>query len=64
MFVLWYINTMQYSAVVERNEEDLPKLTWNNFHDIQSSKKRQNKRKRGEENIYVSTFFYVQKKKY
>lgn len=63
MFVLWYINTMQYSAVVERNEEDLPKLTWNNFHDIQSSKKRQNKRKRGEENIYVSTFFYVQKKK-
>lgn len=63
MFVLWYINTMEYSAVVERNEEDLPKLTWNNFHDIQSSKKRQNKRKRGEENIYVSTFFYVQKKK-
>ena len=54
---------MQYSAVVERNEEDLPKLTWNNFHDIQSSKKKQNKRKRGEENIYVSTFFYVQKKK-
>lgn len=63
MFVLWYINTMEYSAVVERNEEDLPKLTWNNFHDIQSSKKKQNKRKRGEENIYVSTFFYVQKKK-
>ena len=39
MFGLWYINTTEYSDAVQRNEEDLPKLTWNNFHDIQSSKK-------------------------
>ena len=65
MFGLWYINTTEYSDAVQRNEEDLPKLTWNNFHDIQSSKKKQNKRNGGggAENIYVSTFFYVQKKK-
>lgn len=65
MFGLWYINTTEYSDAVQRNEEDLPKLTWNNFHDIQSSKKSKIKETvgGGAENIYVSTFFYVQKKK-
>ena len=49
MFGLWYINTMEYSDAVQRNKEDLPKLTSNNFHDIQSSKKSKIK----EVNIYM-----------
>lgn len=64
MFGLWYINTTEYSDAVQRNEEDLPKLTWNNFHDIQSSKKSKIKETvGGGQKIYMYLPFFMYRKR-
>lgn len=59
MFGLWYINTTEYSDAVQRNEEDLPKLTWNNFHDIQSSKKSKIKETVGGGRKYICIYLFL-----
>ena len=63
MFGLWYINTMEYSDAVQRNKEDLPKLTSNNFHDIQSSKKSKIKETVGGQKIYMYLPFFMYRKR-
>lgn len=54
---------MEYSAVVERNEEDLPKLTWNNFHDIYSQVKKGKIKEKGGKKIYMYLPFFMYRKR-